>query len=399
MFARARRAGPARARDRASSGSSGGRSPRIFSRASSSAAGSPRSYHLDRVGLRTQEVSNLVIGDPKRPDLVASYAHHPDAAQTERQLRGLSHRRPRRPAARAAGPRQGQLGPDRQDCCRRRATSRSSCPISCSMSPTAASRWQRRSGRSGSRSQGNGNLSGGFKGRAAIASPQHRPRAAARRSTCMRQCRGRRSSRGARTSTGRSRSTASSARPATSTSLAPRFDAKASFNEAFTSIDGSGRMAIGTLVAGANGLANFVGDISLQGLARRRVAGGVKLSAQNSRMATILRRPHAAGRRATIWIGKRHVRPWPAIMRPTAPRSRPAMLAGVTEPLAAAAKTPIGPVATSIGNAISRTARNFNSAGQDHGRELPRRRRGADQRRRRHRARTAPARASSAAAA
>src|SRR3954471_20619726 len=33
------------------------------------------SYHLDRVGLRTQEVSNLVIGDPKRPDLVARYAH------------------------------------------------------------------------------------------------------------------------------------------------------------------------------------------------------------------------------------------------------------------------------------------------------------------------------------
>src|SRR6476469_4690332 len=33
------------------------------------------SYHLDRVGLRTQEVRNLVIGDPKRPDLVAKFAH------------------------------------------------------------------------------------------------------------------------------------------------------------------------------------------------------------------------------------------------------------------------------------------------------------------------------------
>ena len=31
-------------------------------------------YHLDRVGLRTQQVSNLVIGDPRRPDLVARYA-------------------------------------------------------------------------------------------------------------------------------------------------------------------------------------------------------------------------------------------------------------------------------------------------------------------------------------
>src|SRR5690242_16117885 len=33
------------------------------------------SYHLDRVGLRTQEVSNLVIGDPNRPDLTARFAH------------------------------------------------------------------------------------------------------------------------------------------------------------------------------------------------------------------------------------------------------------------------------------------------------------------------------------
>ena len=50
-------------------------------------------------------------------------------------------------------------------------------------------------------------------------------------------------------------------------------------------------------------------------------------------------------------------------MPPTARRSTRRMLAGVTQPLAAAAKTPIGPVATSIGNAFSRTARNFNSAG------------------------------------
>ena len=32
------------------------------------------SYTLDRVGFRTQKVSNLVIGDPRRPDLVARAA-------------------------------------------------------------------------------------------------------------------------------------------------------------------------------------------------------------------------------------------------------------------------------------------------------------------------------------
>ena len=42
----------------------------------------------------------------------------------------------------------------------------------------------------------------------------------------------------------------------------------------------------------------------------------------------------------------------------------PSMFAGVTQPLAAAAKTPIGPVATSMANAVIRTARHFNSAGR-----------------------------------
>src|SRR6476469_5177383 len=32
------------------------------------------SYHLDRIGFRTQQVSDLVIGDPKRPDLIAKRA-------------------------------------------------------------------------------------------------------------------------------------------------------------------------------------------------------------------------------------------------------------------------------------------------------------------------------------
>jgi len=31
-------------------------------------------YRLDRVGLRTQQVSNLVIGNPRRPDLTARFA-------------------------------------------------------------------------------------------------------------------------------------------------------------------------------------------------------------------------------------------------------------------------------------------------------------------------------------
>ena len=49
--------------------------------------------------------------------------------------------------------------------------------------------------------------------------------------------------------------------------IAPRFDAKTSFNESFTSVDGSGRMAISTLTAGANGLAAFTGDLTYKAVA------------------------------------------------------------------------------------------------------------------------------------
>src|SRR3982750_3286937 len=42
------------------------------------------SYHLDRVGFRTQQVSNLVIGDPKHPDLTAKFA----MIQTRLKLNG-----------------------------------------------------------------------------------------------------------------------------------------------------------------------------------------------------------------------------------------------------------------------------------------------------------------------
>ena len=147
---------------------------------------------------------------------------------------------------------------------------------------------------------------------------------------------------------------------------APRFDAKASFNEAFTSVDGSGRMAITTLVAGANGLANFVGDITYNGSLNDVDGRGQAVGAEVAHGHDLP--PTARGS-----SGGYHLR-YQATARSSCAGNYaadsaalgPSMLAGVTQPLAAAAKTPIGPVATSIGNAISRTARNFNSAGHDH---------------------------------
>jgi translocation and assembly module TamB len=88
----------------------------------------------------------------------------------------------------------------------------------------------------------------------------------------------------------------------------------------------------------------------------------VNLSAQQSRLGTIwadrtrLRGGYELGLRTGTF----------AMVGSFAAQStklHPSMIAGVTEPLAAAADTPIGPVATAIGNAISRTARNFDTRG------------------------------------
>ena len=88
------------------------------------------SYHLDRVGFRTQQVSNLIVGDPKRPDLTAKNA------LIQMRLKWDGNFQVYRVVARGVRLR-GRLV---HGSCRRPATSRSRCPTSCSTSPTAAFR-------------------------------------------------------------------------------------------------------------------------------------------------------------------------------------------------------------------------------------------------------------------
>ena len=317
------------------------------------------SYHLDRVGLRTQEVSNLVIGDPKRPDLVARFAH----IETRLKLNGTFE--VYRIVARGVRLRgrlvHGRISWGQVD---KMMPPPSNKPFAlpefvldvADSSISLATPY----GPVGLALQGNGKLSGGFTGRAAIASQRIAP------------------GRCAATDLRANVAVAVVARhpriegPVTAESFAcpasrflvgaPRFDAKASFNESFTSIDGSGRMAMTSLVAGANGLANFIGDISFKG-ALDDVSGGVKLSAQKSRMGTIFAdrtrlngRYHLNGKIGTFDMAGQYAADSASLS--------PSMFAGVTEPLAAAAKTPIGPVATAMANAVMRTAKNFNSSGR-----------------------------------
>ena len=317
------------------------------------------SYHLDRVGFRTQEVRNLVIGDPKRPDLVARHAI------IQMRLKWDGSFEVYRVFARGVRLRgrliHGKVSWGQIDRLLPPPTNKpfelpnfvldvadSSISLATPFGPVGAAL------------RGSGRLSGGFKGRMAIASPHLVPgRCAAYnlRADVAVSVVARRPQADGPVSL--DRFTCPSSRFDVKS---PRFESRTTFNEAFTRVDGHGRMAIQTLTAGANGLAAFVGDISYRG-ALNDVSGRVKLAAQRSRMATIYadRTRLAGGYHLGIRSGMFHL---VGGYSADSAALDPAMLAGVTGPLAAAAKTPIGPVATSVGGAITRTARNFNIAGQ-----------------------------------
>ena len=111
-----------------------------------------------------------------------------------------------------------------------------------------------------------------------------------------------------------------------------------------------------------NGLAAFNGEITYKG-SLTHVDGNVKLASQKSRMATATAdRTHLEGR---YHLGIQNGT-FGLIGNFAADNSTldPVTLDSVTQPLSAAANTPIGPVVTSIGDAIGRTASRFNVSGQ-----------------------------------
>ncbi|MES2146372.1 MAG: hypothetical protein V4491_00820, partial [Pseudomonadota bacterium] len=241
------------------------------------------SYTLDRVGFRSQQVSNLVIGDPKHPDLTARHA------EIQTRLTWTGSFEVYRIVARGVRLRGALVGgkvhwgqidkllPPPSD----KPFTLPNFALDIADSTIAL---KTPFGPVGIALAGSGQLSGGFKGRASLVSPRLAP------GRCVAdQLR-------ANLAVAVEARRPHVAGPVTLTSFRctssrlainqPRFDAKASFNESFTSVDGSGRMAMTTFVAGANGLASAVGDLTYKG-PLSDVRGHVKLAAQRSRLATI----------------------------------------------------------------------------------------------------------------
>jgi hypothetical protein len=316
------------------------------------------SYHLDRVGFRTQEVHDLVIGDPKRPDLTARHAIIQMRLKWDGSFevyrvfaRGVRLRGKLMRGKVSWGQIDKLLPPP----------SRKPFQLPDFVLDVADSSISLATpfGPVGVALQGNGKLSGGFRGHVALASPNLVPgRCAATnlRANVAVAVLGRRPRVEGPVTLDRFACPASRFDVA-----APRFEAAARFNESFTSVDGRGRMTSQALVAGENGLAAFTGDLTYKGTITD-VRGQVNVAAQKSRLGTIFadRTRLKAGYQLGIRKGTF------ALVGNFAADSTaldPSMIDGVTQPLAAAAKTPIGPVTTAIGGAISRTARNFNIAG------------------------------------
>ncbi len=316
------------------------------------------SYHLDRVGLRTQQVSNLVIGDPHRPDLVARFA------QIQMRFRLNGNFEVYRIVARGVRLRgrliHGKVSWGQIDKLMPPPSNKpfalpnivldvadSSISLATPFGPV------------GIALQGSGMLSGGFKGRAAVVSPKLVPGRCAAIDLHVNVA----LAVVARHPQVEGPVTLDTFNCPVSNfyAVGPRFDAKASFNEAFTSVDGSGRMAISTLTAGANGLTAFTGELTYKG-ALNDVRGRVKLAAQRSRLATIYadRTQLDGAYRLGLRAGTFTMLGGFAADNSTLD---PSMIAGVVAPLQATNGTPIAPVATSIAGALSRTAHNFNIGG------------------------------------
>ncbi|HEY0163762.1 MAG TPA: YdbH domain-containing protein, partial [Sphingomicrobium sp.] len=316
-------------------------------------------YRLDRVGLRTQQVSNLVIGNPRRPDLTARFA------QIQTRIKWNGSVEVYRVVARGVRLR-GRIVNNKV----------SWGQIDKLMPPPTGKPFALPDfvldvadstislatpfGPIGLALQGTGNLSGGFKGKVAAASPRLIPglcQIQNLRANLAVEVEARRPHvagplQVARLVCPKSRFEI----------IEPRFDIDSRFNESFTRYDGRGRMAIRTLVAAENGLSAFTGELSFRG-DPSATYGAVKLSARQSRLATIFaERTRLAGRYRLGVTGGTFV-----MVGDYAANSAtldPAMMAGITGPLAAAATTPIGPVATSIGDAVRRTVANFNATGE-----------------------------------
>ena len=317
------------------------------------------SYTLDRVGLRTQEISNLVIGDPNNPDLTADKA----IVQLRVNLDGSVKvfriaARGVRLNARLVG---GKVSFGQID---KLLPPPSGKPftlpdVSVDIADTTV-RLDTPFGRLGFALIGRGNLSGGFKGRLAASGPALRP--------------GRCTLEGLRANVAIS---VAARRPhVVGPVSAKAFDCAASdihlatarmeidsrFSEGFDRLDGNGRLSFARFDAGANGLANATSLLTFKGTPTR-LEGHIDLAAQAARIAAI-------GAERTRLDGHYMVDAARGLLDLGGDVSSvgvtlpPAMTSGLTGPLASLKGTPLDGIGRGLAEAVRRAAARLDVTGR-----------------------------------
>jgi hypothetical protein len=316
-------------------------------------------YTLDRVGFRTQQISNLVIGDPAHPDVRAKRVLIQMRLKWNGSIdvyrivaRGVRLRGRVLENGRVSWGEIDKLLPPPTG----KPFSLPDVAMDIADSSIALSTpW----GPLGFAVQGNGNLTGGFKGRFVSSSPRLVTGNCAVqnvRGTAAIEVKARRPH-----VVGPLTANQFSCPASRFSIVQPRLDLDARFGEAFDSYDASARIMSQVLTAGDNGLAAMNGRITLIG-DPVDATGEVDLSAQKSRLGTITadrtrvqgkyRLKTTAG--SLIMVGQ---------YRANGASLAPPMTAGLMGALAATKSTPIGPIASRIGQAIAASARNFDVFG------------------------------------
>jgi translocation and assembly module TamB len=316
-------------------------------------------YTLDRVGFRTQQVSNLVIGDPANPDLTVRRA----IIQLKVQLtgsvkvyrvmaRGVRLKGQLLPSGRVSWGQIDKLLPppsgkpfrlpdlavDLKD-----ATIALGTPY----------------GGMGFAVEGRGNLSGGFAGKLAASSrglalgacrlDQFRALVDVGVIARRPQIRGPIGSEGLNC-------------PASNLRLAqPRMEIDSSFAEGFDSFRGRGRLTMTSFEAGENGLAGINSNVRFRGTPTD-ILGGIELAAQQARLDRIVAgrtrfngRYRLDARRGAITVLGDY-----SANRVKVEQSLLAMLVG---PLASTQGTPLGPIGAAISQGIRGAAGQFDVDG------------------------------------
>ena len=315
-------------------------------------------YDLERVGLRTQVVRNLVIGDPKNPDLIARYALIQvrwtlgGSVKVYRIVARGVRLRGKVVEGRVVWGEVSRLLPPPSD----KPFALPNIVLDIADSSIGL---QTPFGNLGFALAGSGNLTGGFKGNVAAVSPRldlgrcslHGMRAY----TAIRVIARRPQIDGPFVAD-------RFACPVSNLLMdSPRFDLDSSFSESFTSFDGKARVTTQRVIAGANGLAAMTGNVRFTGTPKAAY-GRIDVAAQRSRLGPIFAERTRIDGRYLIGASAGTLSLIADYSAENADLA-PSVLASVTDPLAAAKNTPIGPIAVAMSNAISRSTRSFDASG------------------------------------